>query len=298
MRLLLDKFLDYLSILKWDIIFLQKMIFQKEFRMAILSNKKLLGTKNADRCFIVGNGPSLKKMDLSLLKDEVVFTVNTIMTNPGLYESLNSDFHILIDPLYYTLDPAVPEDMETLNLLRQINHKGRKPKCIVLYEGKKALEKYGLDKILDLYYIFQHRNLTACYPFRINMCRNMPVSQNVVQAAIFSAIYMGYKKIYLLGCDMTSFFLTYVSDDEGQKAISGSYHAYSYSKGEIHTILKSSQVNDNEYMLYDYAKTFTIFKRIRGYAERNGIEIINSTKGGGLDVFKRIRYESLFSQEV
>jgi hypothetical protein len=294
MKLLFETLLEYLSIIKWDLIFTKKLIFEIDFRRAVLSNKKLSDTKISERCFIVGNGPSLRKMDLALLKDEVVFTVNTIMTDTALYESLNSDFHILIDPLYYNLNPEIPGDMDTVGLLRQVNHKGKKPKCIVLYEGKKALEKYGLDKELDLYYIFQHRNLTGCYPFKINMCRNMPVSQNVVQAAIFSAIYMGYKKIYLIGCDMTSFFLTYVSDDEGEKVVSESYHAYTYSRGEIHTILKSSQLYDNEYMLYDYAKTFTIFKRIRIYAEKNGIEIYNSTKGGGLDVFKRIRYESLF----
>ena len=32
-----------------------------------------------DRCFILGNGPSLKKMDLDILKDEITIACNSFM---------------------------------------------------------------------------------------------------------------------------------------------------------------------------------------------------------------------------
>ena len=39
------------------------------------------------RCFIVGNGPSLNKLDLNLLKDEFSFAVNSIY-----YKTMNSGY--------------------------------------------------------------------------------------------------------------------------------------------------------------------------------------------------------------
>jgi hypothetical protein len=126
------------------------------------------------------------------------------------------------------------------------------------------------------------------------MCRNMPASQNVIQTAISSAIYMGYRKIYLIGCDMTSVFISYCAAENGDKMISGDMHAYKYSNSELKSMTKESAKHDNEFMLYEYAKTFTIFKNIRRFAETRGIEIINATRGGGLDVFKRMNYDDIF----
>ena len=45
------------------------------------------------RCFIIGNGPSLKKHDLTLLKDEFVLTVNS-MTITKEFDLITTDFHL------------------------------------------------------------------------------------------------------------------------------------------------------------------------------------------------------------
>lgn len=293
MRLLFINLFDVLSNFKWDLKLLYKLVFQKEFRKTIQLNKKFKNLHFGERCFVVGNGPSLKKLDLTKLENEIVFTVNNIMSNLDLYKTLNSDYHVLIDPNYLKLNPNVPEDMESIYLLKQINYENKKPICIVREDAKKPFKKLRIDKQLDLYYIFQHRNITNNYSSRISMCWNMPSSQNVTQAAIFSAMYMGFSKIYLIGIDMTSVFLTYEANEDGKPAILKDSHAHGFSEKEVKTILTRDKL-DNEFMLYDYAKTFTIFKRIRKYAERKGISIINATKGGGLDVFERMPFDSLF----
>jgi hypothetical protein len=295
MRIFLLRILDIISNCKWDLIFYFKLIFQREFRVIMNNNKKLKNSHLNERCFVVGNGPSLNKLDLTKISNEVVFTVNEIMKNKSVYETLNTDFHVLIDPSYSNLSPDLPDELATIDLLKQINYKNKKPVCIVSYKARTAFKIYGVDKLLEINYIYQHKNLTETFSSEVNMCRNMPSSQNVIQAAILSAIYMGFKEIILIGCDMTSVFLTFVSNDEGEKEISANFHAYSYSESDTNTIIKGSQIHDNEYMLYDYAKTFTIFKRIRRYSERKGIKIINATVGGGLDVFARRRFESFFN---
>ncbi|MGP1273034.1 MAG: 6-hydroxymethylpterin diphosphokinase MptE-like protein [Phycisphaerales bacterium] len=49
------------------------------------------------RCFIVGNGPSLADMDLSVLRDEFVFGVNRIMLHEA-YESWRRVYYCCVNP--------------------------------------------------------------------------------------------------------------------------------------------------------------------------------------------------------
>jgi hypothetical protein len=295
MRLKILKGLDVLSNVKWDIIFLMKKVFDAEFRGIINSNSSLIDNHKGQRCFIVGNGPSLKKMDLTYLKDELVFTVNNIMCNKELYEQLNSDYHMLIDPGYFKLDLDFEDDRLTLDLLKQINYKNKKPKCLVNYDGKKAFDSYNLAQYLNLNFIYQHRNITDTYSSRIVLCSNIPSSQNVIHSAIFSAISMGFNEIYLIGCDMTSVFLTFEANSEGKVDVVKDFHAYEYTDNEKKRLLKDYNVLDNEAIMYDYGKTFTIFKRIKKYCKKNNILIANAGIGGGLDVFERVLYEDLFN---
>ena len=286
-------FFDLVSNFKWDIIFLFKKVTDLKFRTIINSNKKFEGKHEGDRCFIVGNGPSIKQMNLSLLTKEIVFTVNSIMSNKEIYEKLNSDYHIMIDSGFFKLDLKEKDDRITRDLYNKINYASKKPICILNYDGKSAFDAYGLEN-LNKYYIYLHSNLTSNYQRKIKLSSNIPSSQNVIHAAIFSAISMGIKKIYLIGCDMTSVFLNFESDIDGNITIAEDNHAYDYTENEKKRLLKDFNIMDNEEVLHDYAKTFTTFKMIRKYCEKNNIEIYNATIGGGLDVFERVKYESLF----
>lgn len=296
MRIKLLKLLDEISNFKWDIVFLLKKTLNLEFKTILNLNKKLVGNHEGERCFIVGNGPSLKQMNIDYLHDEIVFTVNNIMSNRSIYEKLNSDYHILIDSGYSKLNLNFKDDIITRDLLKKINYETKKPVCILNFDGKLAFDKYDLDD-LDKYYLYQHRNMTESYSHKINLCANLPSSQNVIQAAIFSAISMGIKKIYLIGCDMTSIFLNFKSDSDGNVTIAEDNHAYEYTDNEKKRLLKDYNILDNEKVLHDYAKTFTIFKQIKKYCERNNIEVFNSSIGGGLDVFDRVKFSSLFESD-
>ncbi len=293
MRERIIKAIDRISNFRWNVVFWFNLISDKSFRQIFKQNMELENLYTNERCFIVGNGPSLRNQNLDYLFNEYVFTVNNMMLDSGVFGKLNSDFHVIIDPAYFNLKDN-QEDLATIELLKQINSSTKKPVCFTLYEGKESFRKYGIENILNLRYLFQHKNVNVSMS-KICLHKNMPTSQNVIQTAIYAAMYMGFKKIYLIGCDMTSLFLTFVAKDDGEKTIDKDFHAYKYSANEMTTMLRDSSKHDNEYMLYDYAKTFTIFKYIRKYAELNGIEILNATKGGGLDVFNRIRYESLFA---
>lgn len=288
--------IDRISNLKWDIIFDIKILTDKNFRKSLRKNIDLKNKYQGKRCFIVGNGPSLRSMDLTKLQNEITFTVNNIMYDRNIYNTINTDYHVLIDPLYFCLNPTNREDISTIELLKSINYSKKRPVCISSYEGFDSFNQNGLAKTLDIYYIYQHRNFVKAYSRPINLTKNIPSSQNVVQAAIFSAMYMGFKEIYLIGCDMTSIFLTYEANREGEHTVTKDFHAYKYNESELRTMTRDSNKHDNEFMLYDYAKTFTIFKRIEKYAGRFGVKIYNATIAGGLDIFERVKYETLFDE--
>ena len=50
--------------------------YNKRIAKTLDMNKEFENKYAGKRCFILGNGPSLKDEDLSVLKDEYVFTVN------------------------------------------------------------------------------------------------------------------------------------------------------------------------------------------------------------------------------
>jgi hypothetical protein len=285
---------DEISIVKWNFKFYTKLILDSEFKRHMNSNKKFRNSNQSDRCFIVGNGPSLQKMNLKLLNAEIVFTVNNIMHDKEIYNALNSDYHVIIDPEYFILNEEIPEEKATINLLKQVNYSYKKPVVITNYEGRLAFIRYKLDSYLDLHYLFSHRNIGNGFSSIIRMNKNFPSSQNVIQCALFSAIDMGYKEIYLLGCDMTSVFSAFEYSDEGDRKIAMDKHAYQYTDAEIALMLKGCKKYDNEFILDEYARNFRIFKKIRSYAGRNEINIYNAGIGGGLDVFERISFDSLF----
>lgn len=266
----------------------------ESFKRSLSSNKKFKDLHKGKRCFIIGNGPSLKKIDLTKITNEITFTVNNIMHDKKIYETINPNYHVLTDPLYFCLNPTIAEDIATIELLKSIRHRNINPICFSTYEGRDAIRNYGLDNYLDFVYLYQHQYFTNTFKKKIELSKNIPSTQNVIQTAILAAIYMGFKEIYLIGCDMTSLFLTFEANNNGEKEISKDFHAYKYTESEIKTMLRDSSQFDNEYMLYDYAKTFTIFKHLNKYALKNNIIINNATPGGGLDVFKRVKYDTLF----
>ena len=52
--------------------------FHPQRRESIQKLAALKGIHNGERCFVIGNGPSLKNMDLSLLKGEYTIGTNRI----------------------------------------------------------------------------------------------------------------------------------------------------------------------------------------------------------------------------
>lgn len=225
------------------------------------------GTHKNERCFILGNGPSLQKEKLGLLRNETVFCVNDIYAN-DFYSEINPTYHLFIDPVYenkiqelittiYNLNvsPIIITNLQNRNILRDNEIY---PNIIYLKSG------FDIDY---LHYVGLHINGL------------LPYFCTVVQYAISVAIEMGYSEIYLLGCDCTG-IQNHIQKISGMPA---STYGYDYKK----TLKTDENTLTNEHAFYEWYHIFKSYRMLNEYAINNGTQIVDLTYSGILDVFPK-----------
>ena len=102
--------------------------------------KKNIRLKNCikgKRCFVLGNGPSLSKQNLSMLDGEIVFTVNQVLRNKQ-YGHFKSSFHFWMDNNFFVFNKLNPEDEELQEIMRKTANQSN-VKCFYPYNKKQYL---------------------------------------------------------------------------------------------------------------------------------------------------------------
>jgi hypothetical protein len=219
------------------------------------------------RCFIIGNGPSLRVEDL-----------NRIAQNGDITFGFNRIYHIFDQtdwrPTYYlsqdykTLTSSVEEINENLSQIKYI------PIETKWYDGVR-LTNARCFHIKDI-------RIGDKYGFSDDISRYVVASNTVAYTAMQFAVYMGIKDIYLIGVD-----------HHFQKSMN--------SRGEIVV-----DPNAKDYFVANYANekgdlyiprldlsTLTYISA-KEYADAHGVNIFNATRGGKLEVFPRVDIDTLF----
>lgn len=219
--------------------------------------KRKVSEKQTEECFILGNGPSLRDVDLNLLKDKDTFTVNYFYRNE---KEFRSTYHVIIDDIFYDdrgegeLINIYKEHPDTIFLLKYASYKRNK-------------DLYDLNRTyFTLAKQFQYGKYVVC-----DMTKNMTACINVVLHCIQCAIYMGYKKIYLLGCDFNAY---------AQLKTEHFYDAQERVVSMGDDARWSSMAHYHHYALQEYASKI-------------GVEIINLTPGSLIDAYKRDTLENV-----
>jgi len=233
-----------------------------------LALKNLIKKTGKNRVFVVGNGPSLKKTDLALLKDEITIGFNGIF----LHNSFVPTIHIVEDHL-------VAEDR-----VEEI----RKMQCPVkIYP---AYLSYCLPEQSNTIFLnhLPRRSFPVDTDFSDCAEEVTYTGGTVTYTGLQVAASLGFKEIILIGVD-ASYKVENVerSTDYGtgvleSKADDINHFDPSYfGKGfrwhdpNVHTMLQA-------------------YRKVRNYAERTGKRVVNATIGGELEVFPRVNYWDLF----
>ncbi len=231
--------------------------------------KAMKNSCNGERCFIIGNGPSLTREDLNLLINEKTFAFNCIYR---MYPY--TDWR----PTYYmALDMSV---QQTMMQEKQINFGAGS----VFFSNKKLVQRYkkqNAHKIFLSWNLPIHREKVTIESISEDVSICFSSSHSVSINAIEFAFYMGFKEIYLLGIDHQ---WGVEIDMNGHKHI---------NKG----IAAHFKEDKDKSAFFGYAEALTkCYEVCKKYADKHGIKIINVTRGGKLEVFERDTLENVLQR--
>lgn len=268
--MIFDRFLPqkYRVLKSCDRVIKQTTEFEK-----VAANKKLLKTKSG-RCFVIGNGPSLKQEKVEKLAGEVTFTVNDMYLNP-LFPSMQTNYHLFFDPQYKDrIDEIMPK----------INQGGTMPVLVTNLDfagsfSKTENETIFLKSGFDIDYI-RH--------YGLHIDKLLPYFCTVVQYALALAIELGFEEIYLLGCDSTG-IINYIDRKKGEAA---SQYSFEISKEEEQKLSNVSSM-PSEHAFYEWYHIFKSYRILKQIADERGIKIIDLTGEGILDVFPKKRLDDI-----
>lgn len=229
---------------------------QSRLDLAAYKNKH-----KGQRCFIIGNGPSLKKTDLSLLKDEITFGMNRIYL---AYEDwgFKSTYYVSVNDLVIE---QCADDIQQLDIPRFVSWRG----------GQKWLKPdAGLHFLYSTY---------SGPKFTRDIRNRLWESATVTYVSLQLAYYMGFDEVILIGVDH-SFATkgkpntTIVSEGDDPNHFDPKY----FGKGFRWQLpdLDTSEVG------YQMAKM--AFKA-------DGRQVYDATIGGKLQIFEKKNYQDLFN---
>ncbi|OGV46869.1 MAG: hypothetical protein A2X46_15940 [Lentisphaerae bacterium GWF2_57_35] len=215
--------------------------------------RERIAQRHTDTCVIVGNGPSLKQTDLSLLVGQDVIISNNAFLNPDLIRQ--AAFYTVVN--YLVAEQSAPY----INLLRG-------PCKILPY-----WLSYCLNEGDDTYFLD-----AVGYPeFSTDIFKNASWRHTVSFFNMHLAYGLGYKRVVLVGFDHSytqqqgikeGDVITQLEDDIN-------HFDHSYFRGRK---WQAADV-DNMEKMYELAKN--------AY-EQDGREIVNATVGGHLELFNRM----------
>lgn len=238
------------------------------------NKRKLESLKNScigKRCFIICNGPSLTAEDLQKIYEhgDISIAMNAIARIYD-YTEWRPTFLSLTDDIIFTKKnkemcrtcESSYKFYDRSRYLRSLNTKGKK-----FYLGFNESDKLLNEPI-----------------FNPDATRMMPSIGTSAYACLELAVFLGCKKIYILGCDM-SYAVNITRDGRIYYNNSGKEHFY----GNKYEDLKTSNINPVPIWQLEIA-----FDTASKYAKDNGIKIYNATRGGMLESFPRVEIEELF----
>ncbi len=250
---------------------------QKNKLPKILVNKnqqELIGLKNkysGKRCFIIGNGPSLKVEDLNKLKDEYTFASNRINT---LYSKTEWR------PTFY----SIQDELVLERLLNNLSDTISKSKIGFIslnnYEiCNKSVEKQENIIWFPLIFCPPKKNR---YAFSSDASKAVFEGLTITYSCIQMAVHMGFTEIYLLGVDHN---YSIEIDDDGNIV---------KNDNSVKSYFDDALVSMNDINLPKIVEMTRAYISAEKHSNNNGYRIYNATRGGKLEVFERVDFDNLF----
>ncbi len=232
-----------------------------------------------ERCFIVGNGPSLNETNLALLGNEYSWGSNKIYLMFPRVE-WRPTFYVGVDTL------VIPDIRHEITMLTK-----ELPQTSFFFPLR-FREDGIVPSSTNVFWYDEVEPWEIKYPekqFTTDAAAWIASVRTVTIAAMQLAAFMGFSPIYLIGCD-TSYSIpqTAVTTDRNERDLVSTVDddLNHFDPGYFG---KGSKWHDPrvDMMVTHYEVAKTVCGSL-------GVEVYNATIGGNLEVFPRVAYESLF----
>ncbi len=223
-------------------------------RLSALHNRH-----KGERCFIIGNGPSLRHTDMSKLRGEYTLGMNRIyLMFPEL--GFQTTYYLSVNDLVIEQCAA---EIQALKMPRFVSWRARR----------------WLTPEPDLYFLWT----TYTGPkFATDLRGRLWEGATVTYTALQTAYYLGFAEVILIGVDHNFTTqgkpnTTVVSQGDDPNHFSPAY----FGKGF-------------RWQLPDLETSERAYRMAREAFERDGRRVLDATVGGKLTVFPKVDYETLF----
>ncbi|OGN74608.1 MAG: hypothetical protein A2X25_06705 [Chloroflexi bacterium GWB2_49_20] len=219
----------------------------------------LRNTQRGKRCFIIGNGPSLRDIDLGRLKNEVTFGMNRIyLLFPEL--GFSTTYFVSINDLVIQ---QCAGDIRALTI----------PKFLAWRSHP------YIQPTPDMSFLYT----TYTGPkFSRNVGGRVWEGATVTYVALQLAFHMGFEEVILIGVDHNfvssgapNQTITSAGDDPNHFAPNYFGKGFKWQLPDLHT----SEI---------------AYRMARSAYEQAGRRVLDATRGGKLTVFPKVDYDSLF----
>ena len=227
--------------------------------------KKYKKIHNGARCFVIGNGPSLRMKDLDKLyeNNEVCFGVNKIY-KAFPYTKWRPTYHCISD----------------INVMRMYDDNVDKESSHVIYADTYHWSNFQKSTKVDYLHMVgeEYGENMPGFSFDITECvyNGCTVTYDM---CLQMAVYMGFKEIYLLGTDCSS---------PNGLTSKDSHFVPDYCSKEEQDLLVDFDFEAS------WKRIMRAYRKSELVSRTHGFRIYNATRGGKLEEFERVNFDSLF----
>ena len=219
----------------------------------------LRNTHKGERCFIIGNGPSLKLTDFTHLRNEFTFGLNRFYL---MFEELGFSTSLLLTVNDLVIEQCA-DDIRSLPIPTFVSWRGRK----------------WIQPAPTLSYLYTSYDLPR---FNGNAAGRLWEGATVTFVAMQLAYHMGFKEVVLIGVDHNF-------------ATQGKPNTTVVSTGDDPNHFNPAYFGKGfRWQLPDLKTSEIAYTMAREAYARDGRTILDATIGGKLTIFPRVDYESLF----
>jgi hypothetical protein len=243
---------------------------------ALATNATLRARHAGQRCFILGNGPSAKALDLAALRGQTVISVS----NGYLHRD-----YVAIAPRYHCVPQITYERMTPADVVTWFHEMHAQLGSAELFLNETEAElvrEHGLFEGRKVHYLAFRESFDEIGSTElIDLSGPIPGVESVPVMALMIAMYLGFNHIALLGVDHDHF----------------RSRSYSYAfelgvqAGKDFSVSEGGRVqtpwHDEFQSLARLWRQYRVLKQI---ASANGITVVNATPGGELDEFPRVPF--------